>query len=128
MDECQKTGIADIAGFSQQKALSNCAEKEARILTWVFTPEQARNHIDLNLERTKDVTGDDTHEFWLAVESAFEAIEQGKTDEVDELIHLLRFVNELKPREKWIVPLLKDTPFQDLRSQLFAIVEDYKKR
>ncbi len=117
-----------MAGLSQHKTWQGRVEAEARTLTWVFTPEEARNHINLNLERTKNATEDDTHEFWLAVEAAFEAITEGNADEVEELIHLLRFTNELEPREKWIVPLLKDTSFQDLRSQLFAIVEDYKKK
>jgi len=32
----------------------------------------------------------------------------------------LNFVNSLEPREKWIVPLLEDVPFQDFRA--FEIV------
>ena len=120
-------GIADMAGLVQPKTRQDRARREARILLWVFTPEEARNHIERNLERTKNTTEDDTHDFWLEVEASFNTIVAGETNEVEEFMHLLSFVDSLEPRENWIVPLLKDVPFQDLRSQLFAVVEDYKK-
>lgn len=126
MNKCEKTGIADMAGITQQKSWSDCAEKEAKIISWVYPPKEARNHIKLNLEHTRNAGESGDYKFWLEVEKAFNAITARQVDEVEEFIHLLRFANELKPRAKWIAPLLKSTAFQDFRTQLFALVEDYK--
>lgn len=123
----ETTGIADIAGLIKPETRRSQARREARILLWVFAPEEARNHIERNLERTRNTTENDTLDFWLEVEATFNAIVAGETDEVEEFIHLLSFVDSLEPRENWIVPLLEDVPFRDFRAQLFAAVEDYKK-
>jgi|GEM_PF-2714167 len=109
------------------EGLLNRAEEEAWVLRWVFKEEGARNYIDAHLDRTKKGTEEDNYKFWLEVEAAFDVVVAGKTDEIEEFIYLLNFVRSLEPRNKWIMPLLKDTPFQDLRSQLFAVVEDFKK-
>jgi len=127
MKGCEATGIADIAGITQRKLQLRQAGLEARILLWVFTLEAACRHIECNLERTRNIADDDAHEFWLEVEKTFDVITTGETDEVEEFIHLLNFVNSLEPRENRIVPLFKGVPFQDFRSQLFAVIEDYKK-
>lgn len=128
MRKMEKTGIADIAGIIEEKAVLCNADSEAWIIKWTFSPEEARNHISLNLERTKNAIGDNTHEFWLAVEKTFNAITEGKIDEVEEFSQLLKFANKLEPREERILPLLEDNPFLAFRSQLFALLEDYKKK
>jgi hypothetical protein len=50
-----------------------------------------------------------------------------KADEIEECINLLSVVNSMKPREKWVAPLIKSVNFQDFRTQLFTIIEDYRK-
>jgi len=127
MEGVEAIGIADIAGVTRQKTQLDKAEIEARILLWVFTVEEAQRHIEYNLERTKNAVENDAYKFWLGVKDVFKAVVSGKTDEVEDFMHLLSFINSLEPKEKWIISLLKDVPFQDLKSQLFAVIEDYKK-
>ena len=51
------------------------ANKEARILLWVFETEgKAREHIEQNLDRTGKISDDDNHGFWLEVEACFNAV------------------------------------------------------
>lgn len=59
--------------------------------------------------------------------AAFDTIVAGGADEIKECIHLLDFVNDMKPREKWVIPLLDSIVFKDFRTRLFTVIEDYKK-
>lgn len=117
-----------MAGITAEKAGRCDAESEAWVIKWTFSQDKARNHIDLNLERPQKSGQETYYPFWLDVESIFNEITTGRTDEIEEFIRLIKFVNGLKPRKKWVFPLLEDKPFSDFQSQLFAIVEDYKKK
>jgi len=113
--------------LADPKTRSEMAEKEARFLLWCFSKDEARNHIECNLARSEPLTEQDTHEFWKEVKAAFDTIVAGEDDEIKECIHLLDFVNDMKPREQWSIPLLDSIVFKDFRTRLFTIIEDYKK-
>jgi len=102
------------------------AEKEARFLLLCFGEDGACKHIDLNLARSKPFAENDAYEFWKEVRVAFDTIIVGKSDEIEECIHLLDFVNSMKPQKKWVAPLLESAIFSDFRTRLFLIIEDYK--
>jgi len=112
--------------LADPKTRSELAEKEARFLLWRFGQDKASRHINLNLTRNKPLTEKDTHEFWKEVKNAFDSTIARKADKIDECIHLLDFVNDMKPREKWVIPLLDSAVFSDFRTRLLLMIEDYR--
>ena len=126
MKRNEGAATAGLAEITYAKSRSIRANREAQSLLWVLKHEDANKHINCNLERTLETPESEAHRYWLEVKSVFDAIAGRKIDKVEDFIHLLNFVNSLEPQEKWIGPLLKDVPFQDLQSQLLTVVEDYK--
>lgn len=112
--------------LTDPKTRLDIAKEEALFLLWRFGEGTARKHITLNLAaRCKPLTGDDSLEFWADVKTAFDTIIVEKTDEIEECIHLLGFVNSMKPRKKWVAPLLRSIEFNDFRTRFFTIIKDY---
>jgi len=113
--------------LSDPKTRSELVKKEAWFLLWRFGEDKARKHINLNLKaRNKPLTGNDSLEFWEEVKAVFDIIVAGKSDEIGECVHLLGFVNSMKPREKWVFPLINSIEFNDFRTRLLTIIEDYR--
>ena len=49
-----------------------------------------------------------------------------KKDEYHDLLTLLAQVNNLKPREKWILPILRNNQCKDFKIQLLLAIEDHE--
>ncbi|MBI1300059.1 MAG: hypothetical protein GC137_00235 [Alphaproteobacteria bacterium] len=104
------------------------AAQEARMLLWVFkSEEKVKDHIHHNLERTKHVSDEDSYDFWQEVERNFTAIINKETSALEELVYLIKFVDTLEPRDKWVHPITEGEPYKKFEEQLKGVMEKFGK-
>ncbi len=108
---------------------------KARNIVCIYGEKRGRAYIKENLKRSLTLeASEDTPEanhsdFWQEVLIIFNAcFAKNRDGEIDNLIHLLHQVKNLKPRENWENLVLDNILFKDLSSLLFAITEEHKEQ
>ncbi len=109
--------------FLAMAAGYDLAALEASFLRRHFqTEKEALNYAASRKKAAEENHDHDVTEFWKDVERRL--ITDPENNATD-LISLIAHVDGFAPRDKWIKPILEDTPCKDFHNQLLTAVEDY---
>lgn len=109
--------------FLAMAAGYDLAALEASFLRRHFqTEKEALNYAVSRRKAAEEKHDRDVRAFWEDVEHK---LLTDPEESAADLISLIAHVDGFAPREKWIKPILEDTPCKDFHNQLLTAVEDY---
>ncbi len=109
--------------FLAMAAGYDLAALEASFLRRHFQTEKEALNYAVSRQKAAEENHDrDVTEFWKDVERR---LLTDPEDNATDLIALIAHVDGFAPRDKWIKPILDDTPCKDFHNQLLTAVEDY---